>query len=156
MSQFDKFAKSYSGAVKKLGQAEIWHRENLDRLDAALKDKQARQVTHLRRDCAKSEADLIVALDAANDAHRHYWLARRDALRPQLDAAAVLLAEYSALAKLAGDRSTNPAGVYLQQRAIDGYSAANLLTQDVLAIDGVPQEPPDSAVLEDYRGSWRA
>lgn len=156
MSQFDKYAKGYTAAVKSLTKAEVLHRENLDRLDEALKAKQAHQVTHLRRDAAKTEADLVAALDAASDAHREYWTARRDALKPELDSAALVIAEYNALAKLAGDHNAHPAASYLQQKAIDGRSAANLLEQDVLATDGVPQEPVDSAVLEDYRGSWRA
>ena len=155
MSQFDKLAKAYTNACKSLAKAEVLHRENLDRLDAALQAKQAHHVTLLRRDCAKTEGDCIAALDDALNAHRQYWTARRDALKPELDAAALVLAEFDALAKLAGDRSAHPAKAYLEGRAIAGFSGANVLAQDVLATDGVPTEEPDSALLEDFRGSWR-
>lgn len=151
----DKPADAYHKAIKVLPKAEKAHRENLDRLHAAHEARAAHQVTAARRDCESSERALQDALQAAGDAHRSYWTQRRDALRDELDRAALVIAEYDAFALLAGDRAPHPALRYLQNRAIEGRTATNLLDQDVLATDGVPQEAPDSALLEDELGRWR-
>ncbi|MDI3512877.1 MAG: hypothetical protein PWP40_106 [Rhodocyclaceae bacterium] len=153
---FEKSAADrYLAAVKVLTKAEAAHRKNLDLLYQAMDAKQAHQVTPLRRDCERSERALQDALQAAHDAHRAYWTQRRDAIRDELDRAALVIAEFDAFALLAGDRAPHPALRYLQGRALEGRTAANLLDQDVLATHGVPQEAPDSALLEDERGAWR-
>lgn len=70
--------------------------------------------------------------------------------------AAVLLAEYNALARLAGDHAPHPAQRHLQNLEIEGITAANMLADGVLGEDsGIPQEPPDCALLEDELGAWR-
>lgn len=148
-------ADRYQAGAKALTKAEAAHRANLDRLHEAREARQAHQVTTLRRDCEKSERALQDALQAAHDAHRAYWTQRRDALRDELDRASLVIAEYDALALLAGDRAPHPALRYLQNLALAGRTGANLLDQDVLATDGVPQEAPDSALLEDELGAWR-
>ena len=148
-------ADAYCAAAKALSKAEATHRANLDRLDQALIDREAAKVPALRRDCEKSEVALKDALHEAHQAHRAYWAERRDALRDDLDRAALAIAEFDALALLAGDRAPHPALRYLQNRAVQGHTGQNLLDQDVLATDGVPQEAPDSALLEDELGAWR-
>lgn len=147
---FEKsLADRYDAAVKRLQKAEVAHRKNLDALDAALQARQAHQVTPLRQSCEKSERELQEALQAAAAAHRAYWTNRRDDLRDELDQAAVVIAEFNALARLAGDMSANPALQRLQAIAIEAPPV------DVLVDDGVPTEAPDCALLDDYRGSWR-
>lgn len=148
-------ADRYEAAVKKLSAAEAAHRKNLDALYQAREARNAAQVTPLRRDCEKSEDALKDALHEADQAHRAYWAERRDALRDDLDRASLAIAEYDALALLAGDRAPHPALRYLQDRALRGHTGPNLLDQDVLATDCVPQEAPDSALLEDELGAWR-
>ena len=148
-------AEAYTAAVDRLNQAEAEHRKNLDRLYAAREARDAARITPLRRDCEKSERTLDEALDAAFSAHRAYWSGRRDALAEDMRNAAIVIAEYDALAKLAGDTAPRPALRYLENLAANGHTGANLLEQDVLASDGVPQDPPDSALLEDERGAWR-
>lgn len=151
-----KPADLYHKAVKRLAKAEAAHRTNLDALDAAREAREAAKVTPLRRDCEKSERELSDALQAAHAAHRRYWAHRRDELHDELNRVAILLAEYDALANLAGDASATPALTYLQNRAIQGHTGPNLLDQDVLVSeDGVPQDEPDSALFEDERGAWR-
>lgn len=145
----------YQGAVKALTKAEAAHRKNLDALYQAREARNAAQVTPLRRDCEKSERALQDALGEAHAAHRSYWAERRDALRDELDRASLAIAEFDALALLAGDRAPHPALRYLQNRAIQGHTGPNLLDQNVLATDGIPQESPDSALLEDELGAWR-
>ena len=145
----------YQAAVKKLTAAETAHRKNLDLLREAHEARNAAKVTPLRRDCEQSERALQDALHEAHQAHRAYWTERRDALRDDLDRASLAIAEFDALALLAGDRAPHPALRYLQNRAIQGHTGPNLLDQDVLATDGVPQEAPDSALLEDELGAWR-
>lgn len=148
-------ADRYQDAAKALTKAEAAHRKNLDLLREAHEARNAAKVTPLRRDCEKSEVALKDALHEAHQAHRAYWAERRDALRDELDRASLAIAEYDALALLAGDRAPHPALRYLQNRAIQGHTGPNLLDQDVLAADGVPQEAPDSALLEDELGAWR-
>ncbi|MDX9718943.1 MAG: hypothetical protein RBT67_16370 [Thauera sp.] len=148
-------ADAYHKAIKALPKAEKAHRANLDRLNEALQARNAAQVTPLRRDCEKSERELQDALQAAGDAHRAYWGGRRDGLRDELKRIALILAEYNAFARLAGDHSPRPAQQYLQSLEVGGITAANLLADDVLVSDGVPQEAPDSALLEDELGIWR-
>ena len=149
-------AEAYAAAVKLLNRAEDEHRKNLDRLYAARETREAARITSLRRDCEKSERALIEALEAAFAVHRAYWAGRRDALTEDIRRAAIVIAEFDALAKLAGDSTQRPALCCLENLAANGHTAANLLQQEVLASDGVPQDPPDSALLEDMRGAWRA
>lgn len=147
---------NYHRAVKRLEAAEREHRANLERLADALERREAGKVPPLRRDCEKTERALIDALQAAHQAHRSYWQARCDALRPELDAAAVLIAEFNACARAAGDLTTNPALSYLQNRAIVGITGENVAAQGVLSdADGVPTDAPDSALIEDQLGVWR-
>lgn len=148
-------ADRYASAAKQLTKAEAAHRRSLDLLREAREARQAHQVTPLRRDCEQSERALKDALHEAHQAHRAYWTERRDALRDDLDRASLAIAEYDALALLAGDRAPHPALRYLQNRATQGHTGQNLLYQEVLATDGVPQESPDSALLEDELGAWR-
>lgn len=148
-------ADRYEAAAEALTKAETAHRKNLDLLREAREARNAAKVTPLRRDCEKSEGALKDALHEAHQAHRAYWAERRDALRDELDRASLAIAEYDALALLAGDRAPHPALRYLQNRAVQGHTGPNLLDQDVLATDGVPQESPDSALLEDELGAWR-
>ena len=146
----------YQAAAKQLTKAEAAHRKNLDLLRAAHEARQAHQVTPLRRDCQQSERALQDALQAASDAHRAYWAGRRDALHDEMKRTAVLLAEYNALARLAGDHAPHPAQRHLQTLEIEGITAANMLADGVLGEDsGIPQEPPDCALLEDELGAWR-
>lgn len=148
-------AGRYEAAATALTKAEAAHRANLDDLYAAREARAATRLTPTRARCAKSERELQDALHAAHEAHRAYWTERRDALRDELDRASLAIAEYDALALLAGDRAPHPALRYLQDRALRGHTGPNLLDQDVLANDGVPQESPDSALLEDELGAWR-
>lgn len=148
-------ADRYEAAAQALTKAEAAHRANLDDLYAAREARAATRLTPTRARCAKSERELQDALHAAHEAHRAYWTERRDALRDDLDRASLAIAEYDALALLAGDRAPHPAQRYLQDRALRGHTGPNLLDQDVLANDGVPQEAPDSALLEDELGAWR-
>lgn len=146
----------YQGAVKQLTKAEAAHRKNLDLLREAHEARQAHKVTPLRRDCQQSERALQDALQAAHEAHRAYWAQRRDALRDELKRIALVLAEYNALARLAGDQAPHPAQRHLQSLEIDGITADNMLADGVLGEDaGIPQEAPDSALLEDELGAWR-
>lgn len=146
----------YLAAAKQLTKAEAAHRKNLELLRAAHEARQAHQVTPLRRDCQQSERALQDALQAAGDAHRAYWARRRDALRDELKRIALALAEYNALARLAGDTSPHPAQRHLQTLEIEGITAENYLADNVLGeADGIPQEAPDSALLEDELGAWR-
>lgn len=148
-------AENYHAAVRRLSKAELAHRKTLDALSQAIADRASSQTGYLRRDCEKTETALAEALTAACLAHRGYWQGRRDALRDELHQASLVIAEYDALARLAGDASATPALSYLQALATEGRTAANLIDQDVLATDGVPQEAPDCALLEDERGVWR-
>lgn len=149
-------ADAYHKAIKALPKAELAHRKNLDRLHEARAAHQAHQVTAARRDCEASERALQDALQTAADAHRSYWTQRRDALRDELRAVAVLLAEYNAIAHCAGDRVPHPAQRFLQTLEIEGHTAANVLQQGVLLDpDGIPHESPDCELLEDELGRWR-
>ena len=148
-------ADRYQAAAKQLTKAEAAHRKNLEALHTAREARNAAQVTPLRRDCEKSERALQDALQAAHAAHRTYWSQRRDALRDELKRIALVLAEYNAFARLAGDQSPHPAQRHLQNLEIEGFVAENVLADDVLACDGVPQESPDCALLEDEIGAWR-
>ena len=149
-------ADRYASAAKALTKAEAAHRKNLDLLREAREARQAHQVTPSRRDCEKSEGALKDALQAAGDAHRAYWSQRRDALHDEMKRIAIVLAEYNALARLAGDHAPHPAQRHLQTLEIDGITAANMLAAGVLGEDsGIPQESPDSALLEDELGTWR-
>lgn len=146
----------YLAAAKQLTTTEAAHRKNLDLLREAHEARQAHQVTPLRRDCQQSERALQDALQAAGDAHRAYWAQRRDALRDEMKRIALVLAEYNALARLAGDQAPHPAQRHLQSLEIDGITAENMLADGVLGEDaGIPQEAPDSALLEDELGAWR-
>ncbi|HRP23622.1 MAG TPA: hypothetical protein PLF79_08680 [Thauera sp.] len=149
-------ADRYQAAAKQLTKAEAAHRANLDRLYAAPEARNAAQITPLRRDCERTERVLQDALKAAHEAHRAYWAQRRDELRDELKRIALVLAEYNALARLAGDTSPHPAQRHLQSLEIDGITAENYLADGVLGEDsGIPQEAPDSALLEDELGAWR-
>lgn len=149
-------ADRYQAAAKALTEAEAAHRKNLDLLREAHEARNAAKVTPLRRDCEQSERALQDALQAAGDAHRAYWAQRRDTLRDELKRIALVLAEYNALARLAGDTSPHPAQRHLQNLEVDGIAADNMLADGVLGEDaGIPQEPPDSALLEDELGAWR-
>ncbi|HRQ36270.1 MAG TPA: hypothetical protein PK361_11810, partial [Chiayiivirga sp.] len=149
-------ADRYQAAAKQLTKAEVTHRANLGRLYAAHEARNAAQVTPLRRDCEKSERALQDALGVAHEAHRAYWAQRRDALRDELKRIALVLAEFNALARLAGDQAPHPAQRHLQSLEIDGITADNMLADGVLGEDaGIPQEAPDSALLEDELGAWR-
>lgn len=150
-----KPAESYCAEVKRLAKAEQAHRKNLEALNQAIVERASSQTGFLRRDCEKTETALAEALTAACLAHRGYWQGRRDALRDELHQASLVIAEYDALSRLAGDASATPALTHLQALAAEGRTAANLIDQDVLATDGVPQEAPDCALLEDERGAWR-
>lgn len=146
-------AELYCSAVQQLDAAERAYLAAVDALDRAARD--ARTLDQARRTCEAAEAALLRALEAAHTAHCSYWRGRRDELRDEIDRIAIVLAEYNALSRLSGDLTADPARQYLQNRVVAGLTADNLLLQDVLARDGVPQEPPDSAALEDYRGYWR-
>ena len=148
-------ADRYEAAAKALTKAEAAHRANLDDLYAAREARAATRLTPTRARCAKSERELQDALHAAHDVHRSYWQGRRDALRDEMKRIALVLAEYNAFARLAGDHSPHPAQQHLQQLEIDGITAQNYLADDVLASDGIPQEAPDSALLEDELGAWK-
>lgn len=149
-------ADRYQVAAKQLTKAEAAHRKNLEVLHTAREARNAAQVTPLRRDCEKSERALQDALQAAHAAHRTYWSQRRDALRDELKRIALVLAEYNAIARLAGDQAPHQAQRHLQTLEIEGITAENYLADGVLGEDaGIPQEPPDCALLEDELGAWR-
>jgi hypothetical protein len=148
-------AEAYAAAVEKLSQTEAAHRKNLDRLYTAREARDAARITPLRRDCEKSERTLAEALAAAFASHRAYWNGRLASLDDEMKHAAILLAEFDALAKLAGDHTVRPSLRRLEHLANQGHTAAHLIEQDVLCTEGVPAEPPDSALLEDERGAWR-
>lgn len=148
-------ADCYHAAVNALSKAEAAHRKNLDLLYQAREDRKAHQVTPLRCECQKSERALQDALEAAFSAHRAYWIGRREILEEGMRSAAIVVAEYDAISRLAGDTAQRPALRYLENLSVSGLTGANLLEQDVLASDGVPQEQPDSALLEDELGAWR-
>ncbi|PTD96392.1 hypothetical protein C8261_08725 [Pseudothauera lacus] len=151
-----KPGEHYHAAVKRLQKAEEKHRQALGRLADSLASRSPDKVTAERRECEQTERTLQEVLQEAFAAHRAYWAQRRDKIADQLEEVARVLAEYNALARLAGDLSVNPALQRLQQFALSGVTANNLLTQESLIDEaGVPQEPPDSALLEDEFGSWR-
>lgn len=144
------FADRYHGSIKKLAPAEKKHRAALDALDAALQAHQAAKVPGLRRAAGESEQQLADTLEAAALAHRQYWQSRRDALLPDIERFARLAHEFNRLAVLCGDRSANPVVQQLQAAMIPGAGEI-----DVETGDGVPPEPPDCELLEDYRGAWK-
>lgn len=151
-----KPADAYHAAVKRLAAAEDVHRQNLERLAEAREARQVQHVTRLRKGCEATERELQAALKAAHEAHRAYWTDRLEAARADLHQLAVVAAAYNAIAKLAGDRTTNPALQFLQQEAIGGVHAGALLGSGALADEGaVPEECPDCALLEDVLGAWR-
>lgn len=148
-------ADRYHDAVKRLDKTEATHRKSLDSLYAAREAREAAKLPALRRDCAKTEGELDAALESAYAAHRAYWAGRLASLDDEMKHAAILLAEFDALAKLAGDNTLRPSLRRLEHLANQGHTAAHLIEQDVLCTEGVPAEPPDSALLEDERGAWR-
>ena len=149
-------ADKYHQAIKCLNKAEASHRTNLDHLQQAREARNAAMITPLRRDAEKTERGLDDALRAAHAAFRAYWASRRDALEPEMEKIASVLAEYDALARLAGDMSQRPAMQRLYTLALAGYNAQTLLDQGALfEQDGVPADEPDSELLEDMRGCWK-
>lgn len=144
-------ADRYHKGIKKLAPAETKHRAALDALHEALQAHQAAKVPGLRRAAAESERELEEVLEAATLAHRQYWQNRRDALLPEIDNFARLAHQFNFLSVLCGDRSTNPTLLRLQNALIPGAGEINLETGD-----GVPSEPPDSELLEDYVGAWKS
>lgn len=145
------FADRYHGSIKKLAPAEKKHRAALDALDAALQAHQAAKVPGLRRAAGESEQQLADALEAATLAHRQYWQSRRDALLPEIESFAEVAHRFNRLSVLCGDHSAGPAMIRLQNAMIPGAGQIDLETGD-----GVPAEPPDSELLEDFRCCWKS
>lgn len=142
------YATAYDRAVKRLNKAEATHRQRVGALESALERAEASKVPGLRKDCEKSERELSEALQTAFEAHRAYWVCRRDQLRDEFTDMAVVIAEYNAMARVAGDTSVNP-GLQLLQNILITTRSVEPLVEDV------PSDPPDSDLLEETRGIWR-
>lgn len=140
-------ASAYHKEIKRLAAAESSHRDNLDALDQALTERQANKVPKLRKAAMESEGALQAALQAATIAHRQYWQHRREQMIPELERIAAILRRFDLVSKAAGDASIHPARTVLESCPVAGV--------EIITDDGVPADSPDSAVLEDYLGSWR-
>ncbi len=140
-------ASAYHKEIKRLAAAENVHRSNLDALDQALTERQAGKVPKLRKAAMESEGTLQAALQAAASAHRQYWQHRREQMIPELERVAAILRRFDLIARAAGDASIHPARTVLE--------CCPVANMEIVTDDGVPTDGPDSAVLEDYLGSWR-
>lgn len=145
------FSSSIAGAyhkeIKRLAVAENTHRSNLDALDQALTERQANKVPKLRKVAMESEGVLQAALQAAWTAHRQYWQHRREQMIPEVEKIASILRCFDLVSKAAGAASIHPARTFLESCPVESV--------EIITDDGVPTDSPDSAVLEDYLGSWR-
>lgn len=140
-------ASAYHKEIKRLATAETVHRSNLDALDKALAERQANQVPKLRKAAMGSESALQAVLQAASSAHRQYWQRRREQMIQEIEQTASVLRRFDLISKAAGDASIHPARTVLESCLV--------VSAEIINEDGVPTEGPDSALLEDYSGSWK-
>jgi hypothetical protein len=140
-------ASAYHKKIKLLAGAENAHRSNLDALDKALAERQANQVPRLRKAAMETESALQAILQAASSAHRQYWQHRREQMIQEVEHIASILRRFDLISKAAGDASIHPARTVLE--------SCSVVCAEIINEDGVPTEGPDSAILEDYLGSWK-
>lgn len=142
-------AQQYRDSIKRLEAAEKRHSVSLDELAGALEARRANDVPGLRIAAQKSEESLSAALEAAALSHRSYWASRRDALMPEVLAVAHLVRRFNRIARCAGVTHSSPFDTVLQDALAVGAPV------DVIDAEGIPEEGPDSEVLDDFRGAWK-
>lgn len=132
-------SNAYRLAIDLLSAAETEYRRSLAVLDEARAGHLQEKITEAEASVLENKNAVRCALRAATDAHRKYWIARREALLPEISRAAELIHRYSRIALAAGVQGMSP-GLSELQYAMHSITA-NEITEDV------PIEGPDSELL---------